>query len=105
MKVSAMYIPKSKKGLAVGHLLRKRGYDIRNDEVVGRYVMNLDCAHELNWGDLRAIAYVLDPEGAMTTEEWAMKQAEDILHRPEAYGLTAEQAELEAEYAAKRWVY
>jgi len=78
MNVSAMHIPKSRRGYDVARELRKRGFRVRNNEVVGKYVMNLPCAHELSFDDLRAIAYLLAAECARDEEEDAFDRAQSI---------------------------
>lgn len=78
--LSTRWIPKSKRGRRVARLLRSFGYDIRNADVMGRYVCNLPMWSELTIEQRRKLFYVLDPDAAYNAEMSAIEAA-DIARR------------------------
>jgi len=102
MNVKVMYIPKSERGREVYRLL-KPNYSLKYEDVLGRYVGNLDV--NLDYETLRKIAYILDPERAAWAEDEAYNLANDIRDNPARHGIDPNNdARIEAEAElAEQW--
>jgi len=104
MSVKAMYIPISERGRKVARYRRGAGYEVRDVDVLGSFVMNLPCAHELTFEDLRHIAYSLEPESAWSAEEDALQLAQDMRENPQSWAIAPAEVEMHAMRMACSWV-
>lgn len=104
MSVKAAWIPKSERGREVARVLRDAGFDVRNKDVQGHYLCNLQCADELDTPTLRLVAYALNSERACYDEQDAFKQANDLRDNPGAAGLTEAEGEIEAKRLETAWL-
>jgi len=104
MNVSAMYIPRSKRGREVYRLLKPTFSYLRYEDVLGHYVCNLEV-DTLSHKTLCRIAYILDPAQATVAESDAMAMANDIRDRPAAHGIDPDDdARIEVEATlAEKW--
>lgn len=102
MNVRAMYVPNSAHGRAVACVLRALGCDLRDDQVLGRRVANLPC--KLNWHELRAIAYALDPARAQAEEADAMERADAIRSDARNDGMRSADIERMASIEERAWL-
>lgn len=105
MAVKAMWIPKSERGHQVARFLREQGFDVRNREVLGRYLSSVPCSNQLDDEQLRHIAYCINPEWCEYAERAAFQTADDIRSDPYLDPENADKAERMALAAERAWLY
>ncbi len=99
--LSSWWIPKSERGREVANILRDVGYEVRNADVMGRYVCNLPMFNQLPLDVRRSIAYAIDPDRAYIEESRKLEMAENIRRD---LGLDPDTAEKFASQAEVDWL-
>ena len=103
MNIRSAYIPKSKRGQKVAQAIRDAGFTVRNSDVMGNYLCNIDRTELFLMSLLRQIAYILDPERACYAETEAYKVANEIRDVGDYGPYSADIAELDALRVEDSW--
>ena len=70
-EVLGTWIPKSEKGREVARYMRDEGFDVRDREVVGHYLVNVYGADELSHDQLMEIGIILAGSNWEMAERYA----------------------------------
>ena len=85
MSAKHLYIPKSERGRRVWRYLREQGFEVRQREVMGKHLCNLDL--DLPLSAVRSIAYIVAPFYAALLERVLVLMACDSRKHPSAWGI------------------